>query len=353
MLYINGRFLTQPMTGVNRYAYNVCKSMAALGQPFTLVCPKADFHDSYDVRGLNIVHFGFGNSHFWEQLVLPLFFVGKRDYMLLCFTGLGPILIRRKIMTVHDLAFIENPAWYTRAYHILYKFLTPLSVKTSRHIITVSEFSKSEILRFYPFMKPSQISVVYGAVDKKILSHPGCEETTAAEPFALTVSSIDPRKNFSRLIEAFKDIPEAKLYIVGSYNRVFSEKNNIAGSTENIKFLGRVNDDELIRLYQTASCFIFPSIYEGFGLPPLEAMACGCPVLASDIPVEREVCGDAALYFNPYDVQSIRKTFLDFLGRIDELKPLLQAKGAERHRRFSFEESAKKIIRLAERCQQE
>ena len=352
MLYINGRFLTQPMTGVNRYAYNICKSMAELGQPFTLVCPKAVFHDSYDVRGLNIVRFGFGNSHFWEQFVLPFFFIGKCDYMFLCFTGLGPIMVHRKMMTVHDLAFIENPAWYSRAYNIIYKFLTPLSVKTSRHILTVSEFSKSEILRFYPFLKPSQISVVYGAVDKKILCHPSYEETAAAEPFALTVSSIDPRKNFARLIEAFKDIPEAKLYIAGSYNRVFSQQDSMSASTENIKFLGRVSDDELIRLYQTASCFIFPSIYEGFGLPPLEAMACGCPVLVSDIPVEREVCGDAALYFNPYDVQSIRKTFVDFLEHIDEVKPMLQARGAERLKRFSFEESAKEIIQLAERYQQ-
>ena len=348
-IFINGRFLTQPMTGVNRYAYNVCKSMAALGQPFTLVCPKTEFQDCYDISGLNIVRFGFGNSHFWEQLMLPLFFVGKRDYMLLCFTGLGPILVRRKIMTVHDLAFIENPAWYSRAYHVLYKFLTPLSVKTSRHIITVSEFSKSEILRFYPFMKPSQISVVYGAVDKKIFSHPGCQETASAEPFALTVSSIDPRKNFSRLIEAFKDIPEAKLYIVGSYNRVFSEKNNISGSTENIKFLGRVNDDELIRLYQTASCFIFPSIYEGFGLPPLEAMACGCPVLASDIPVEREVCGDAALLFDPYDVKSIRETIRYFFDHIEQLRPTLKSKESERYKAFSFEKSAKEIIHIVDR----
>ena len=102
-IYINGRFLTQPMTGVERYAYNMCKAMAEQQLSFTIVCPQAPIQDCYDVNGLKIVHYGRGNSHFWEQCVLPFFFIGKKNYVVLSFTGLGSILIRRKIMTIHDL----------------------------------------------------------------------------------------------------------------------------------------------------------------------------------------------------------------------------------------------------------
>ena len=167
-IYINGRFLTQPMTGVERYAYNLCKAMARLHQPFTVVCPKAPIHQDYDVSDLTIVHYGIGNSHFWEQCVLPFFFIGKKDYMVLSFTGLGSILIRDKVMTVHDLSFLKNPSWYSRTYYWYYRFMTPLAVKTSRHILTVSEFSKSEILGFYSFLKAEKISVIYNAIDRQL-----------------------------------------------------------------------------------------------------------------------------------------------------------------------------------------
>ena len=115
---------------------------------------------------------------------------------------------------------------------------------------------------------------------------------------------------------------------------------------DNVKVLGRVSDEELLRLYHQAECFIFPSIYEGFGIPPVEAMACGCPVLAADIPVLREVCADAADYFNPYDVRSIHEGILAYLKDSDTKKPLLQAKGKNNVQRYSWQKSAQKIILL-------
>ena len=220
-IYINGRFLTQPMTGVERYAYSMCKAMARLQQPFTIVCPQAPIHKDYDVSGLTIVHYGIGNSHFWEQCVLPLFFLGKKDYLVLSFTGLGSVLIRHKVMTVHDLSFLYNRSWFSKAYYWWYRIMTPLAIKTSRHLITVSQFSKQEIMRFYPFIQEEQISVAYGAVDStrfhRLSSVPATEH-----PFALAVSSIDPRKNFPMLVKAFKGIDGCLLYSVGKQNHVFS-----------------------------------------------------------------------------------------------------------------------------------
>ena len=349
MLYINGRFLTQPMTGVERYAYNICKAMARLRQPFTVVCPKAPIHQDYDVSDLTIVHYGIGNSHFWEQCVLPFFFIGKKDYFVLSFTGLGSILIRKKIMTVHDLSFLKNPSWYSRTYYWYYKFMTPLAVKTSQHILTVSEFSKNEILGFYPFLKAEKISVIYNAIDRQLFKPQTSDlKPQTSAPFVLCVSSIDPRKNFARLIEACQGLTGAKLYIVGKYNRVFSQQMALDATPDHIQFLGRVSDDELVRLYNQATCFVFPSLYEGFGLPPLEAMACGCPVLVSDIPVEREVCGDAALYFNPLDPHHILHTITQYLNDADVLKEKMRQKGFENIMRFSWEKSAESLMKKLE-----
>lgn len=345
-IYINGRFLTQPMTGVERYAYSMCKAMARLQQPFTIVCPQAPIHQDYDVSGLTIVHYGIGNSHFWEQCVLPLFFLGKKDYLVLSFTGLGSVLIRHKVMTVHDLSFLYNRSWFSKAYYWWYRIMTPLAIKTSRHLITVSQFSKQEIMRFYPFIQEEQISVAYGAVNStrfhRLSSVPATEH-----PFALAVSSIDPRKNFPMLVKAFKGIDGCLLYIVGKQNHVFSQQNGLDEELPNVRFLGRVSDEELTRLYNQAVCFIFPSIYEGFGLPLLEAMTCGCPVLASDIPVFREVCGDAAIYFNPYDETSIRNAIAHFLSLNKEEQEKLQTAGYEHAQRYSWEQSARSIIDLS------
>ena len=296
MIYINGRFLTQPMTGVERYAYNMCKAMAEQQLSFTIVCPQATIQACYDISHLKIVHYGRGNSHLWEQCILPFFFLNKKNYVVLSFTGLGTILIRNKVMTIHDLSFLENPKWFSRAYYWWYKLMTPLAIKTSRHILTVSEFSKREIIRVYPFLQEQDVTVVYNAADNSLF-RPLSQVPAPTERFALAVSSLDPRKNFNRLIEAFEDIPDCKLYIVGTRHRVFREGQN--HQSDNLHYLGRVSDAELVRLYNQAACFIFPSLYEGFGLPPIEAQSCGCPVLVSDIPVLREVCGDTATYFDP------------------------------------------------------
>ena len=116
--------------------------------------------------------------------------------------------------------------------------------------------------------------------------------------------------------------------------------------SDKIHFLGRISDEELVRLYNQAECFVFPSLYEGFGLPPLEAMACGCPVLVSDIPVEREVCGDAALYFNPLEPSEILRMITQYLSNADVIKETMRQKGYDNIQRFSWEKSAKVLIKI-------
>lgn len=346
MIYVNGRFLTRPMTGVERYAYHVCRALASLQLPFTVICPQAPIQDCYDVSGLRIIRFGRGNSHFWEQFVLPFFFLGKRRYVLLSFTGLGSILIPHKVMTIHDLSFLEHPGWFSKAYYWWYKVMTPLAVRTSRCIITVSDFSRLEILRRYPFLNPTRICVAPNAADA-LLFHQLAPRPEPPERFMLAVASMDPRKNFSRLVEAFRDITDCRLYIVGDSHPAFRRAAAaVLPPSANIRFLGRVSDEDLVRLYNEAVGFISPSLYEGFGLPLLEAMCCGCPVLASDIPASREVCGTAALYFAPRDAASISQAIVRFLALSDADRQKLQTAGQENARRFSWTATAKTIITL-------
>lgn len=348
MIYVSGRFLLQNLTGVNRFAYELCRAWTQIGIPFVLCCPPGKIRDCYDVSQFHIIVCGWGKSHLWEQLALPFWFCRlKGEKLLLSFTGLGPLLIRRKIMTIHDLAFMANPDWYSFSYRLWYRLMTPLCAATSMKILTVSNFSRSEIMRRLS-IKGHKISVVYNAVAP--LFYNSEMNSTAAnnlekEKFILAVSSIDPRKNFHTLLKAFAQIRDKsiKLYIVGGQDPIYSTSISELckdGNSERIKWLGRVSDIELKMYYSNALCFVYPSLYEGFGIPPLEAMACGTPVVVSSIPVLEEICMDAALYADPYDKNDLANK-IDMLIDDSHLRMQLIQKGKKRCLAFNWQHSAR------------
>lgn len=353
MIYVNGRFLLQEQAGVNRFAYELCLAFVALGIKFTLLCPYGEIKPCYDVSRFHIIRCGLGHSHFWEQIFLPLRFLRIRGTkVLLCFTGIGPILVRDKMMTIHDLAFMVNPQWYTPFYVYLYKLLTPLAAKTSKKILTVSQFSKKEIMRLLA-IKEDKIAVIYNAVSSKFKCSQASHFTvTSKEKYILAVSSIDPRKNFQTLLKAFALIKnqDVSLYIIGGKSHVFAKLANDVCQpipTNKIKWLGRVSDNELKEYYKDAICFIYPSLYEGFGIPPLEAMACGTPTIVSDIEPLREVCGDASLYVNPINEKDIADKIIYLINHPD-LQDFLRKAGSERSLEFDWEKSANKLNSLIE-----
>lgn len=341
---INGRFLSQKMTGVHRYAYEMCCALKRAGVNFLVVSPK-NILPIYDIC-FDLEKCGKYNSHFWEQIELPFYLKKKyKNHLLISFTGLGSIFHRKMICTVHDISFLVHPEWFSKTYYFTYKWLTPISIKRALKIITVSEFSKNELISKFG-IPLDKICVVYNAVTPKVTSNQ--PNTHSRKNYILTVSSLDPRKNFKRLIEAYNLMNDSryKLYIIGKKDRVFKDI-DFEGLEQNtnIIFTGYVSDEQLAQFYSKASLFIYPSLYEGFGIPNLEAMKNDCPIVISDIPPHREVCGDAAIYFNPLDIEDMANKMSALLDN-DSLRNEMKERGKARTKLFSWDKSAEKLITL-------
>lgn len=342
-LIINGRFLTQKLAGVHRYAFEMCCALHKLGYKFVVLSPQgilSDYKYPFEVKTIGRL-----SSHFWEQIELPIhIYKHYKNHILISFTGLGSVLYNQNICTIHDLSFLENPSWFSKSYYCLYKYLTPLVARRALKIITVSEFSKSEIINKMG-IPAEKIEVVYNAVSEKLIN--STKQVSSEYKYLLSVSSIDPRKNQIKLIEAFKILNNKnyKLYFIGEKNKVFGKHDLFDNNDPNIVFTGYLNDSELSYFYRNATIFIYPSLYEGFGIPNLEAMANSCPVITSAIPPHREVCQDATLYINPDDPVDISNK-IELLINNSNLRDELVARGEKRVLLFSWQSSAKKLIDL-------
>ena len=175
---------------------------------------------------------------------------------------------------------------------------------------------------------------------------------------ALGVSSVAYHKNFISLIKAFLQLKakSIKLYIVGGLNeKIFGEYSSkvldYIKNNDNIRFLGRVDDNKLIELYSNAVCFVYPSLYEGFGIPPLEAQACGCPVILSNIQVFKEIYRNSAVYFNPLDPDDIANKIQEIINN-EKLRLLLIKNGFENSKKYAWENSAKQFFNVLDRIMQ-
>jgi len=266
----------------------------------------------------------------------------------------GPVVV-----TIHDCIHLRFPEYLpNRLAHSYAHFMMGRAVHRSRLVFTVSEASRRDILHFYPQTDPDRICVVPNAIDPALLHDPGQEERERVREryqirgrFILYAGNVKPHKNLDRLVAAFArlkrrpGLEDVKLLIIGQEaNRYAALRRHVetAGVRQDVRFFGFVPDVTLATLYRLASVFAFPSLYEGFGLPPLEAMACGTPVLTSRLSSLPEVVGDAAWLVDPYDVEEIE----DGLARLlsDEgLRAGLCRRGPERARAFSWERSVKAI----------
>jgi glycosyltransferase involved in cell wall biosynthesis len=340
-IFINGRFLTQEMTGIQRFSYEICKALIDKEPGIVILAPKK-IRKEYRLK-CKIIRFGIFTNTLWEQVDLPLFLVKHKNPLLLNFGSPGPIFYPNRIVTVHDLSFYVNPAWFSKSYQFYYRFVTPVVARMSKKVITVSEFSKNEIIRLIGIPE-EKITVIQNAVSSVIRKQQP-NGTGEKGRYILSVTSLDPRKNLARLVDAYKMAgieTEVQLALAGKSDPVF----NMELTGEILAHsAGYVPDDELSSLYENAALFVYPSLYEGFGIPPLEAMSLGCPVILSDIPVFREIFGDAAHYVDPLDAGSIRDGILQVLNNEPYRMELIR-RGHERVKLYSWERSADKLYSI-------
>jgi glycosyltransferase involved in cell wall biosynthesis len=258
------------------------------------------------------------------------------------------------VVTVHDICYATNPEWFSPRDVRVLSTMVPRSIRKSAHVITVSESARRQIMETYrvPEGKISAIPNGPGPGAAPISEDDARKELAAlgldvSRPYLLAVGNLQPRKNLVRLIEAFRILIESKrhdidLVVVGPQRyRAADVLQAAAGPiAERIRFTGYATDRQLAACYRCSTAFVFPSLYEGFGLPALEAMAHGTPVASSDVDALREVCGDAAVMFDPRSTESIANAMALILDDAD-LRRRLSAAGLARAALFSWEKSAR------------
>ena len=346
MIVINARFLTQETRGVQRFAEQVCLELGAMRKDLTFIAPD-DIRMAASAERLQARCIGRHRGHLWEQLDLPLWLARHGYPPLVSLCNTAPLVYRNQIATHHDITYVRHPESYSRTFRSLYKGLTPVLLKRIKALITVSDFSRREIARYYGY--PSEkICVVPNAVAAKFRPLAGGQGREGKRPYLLAVSSPNAHKNFARMVTAFLSLEgfdEVELHIVGDSHSVFAGSGFDVDGDPRVRMLGRLNDEQLVREYQGATAFVFPSLYEGFGIPPLEAQACGCPVIAARAASIPEVLGDSVLYFEPLDIEDIARCMrlvLQDAGLRNDLRTL----GLANVERYSWKRSAQTVSQL-------
>ena len=356
-IFFNGRFLTQPLTGVQRFACEVMRAMDEMidrGEidysTYHFIClAPPHTSDSQNWKWISFRPVGRLQGNLWEQLELPRH---AGSNLLVNLGSIGPLIKHYQVIAIHDAAVFAIPQAYTLPFLLKYRLIITVLGATAPLIFTVSQFSKAELLR-YLRIRPEKIHVLAEGREHILKITP---DTTVFERFAigknpyfLVVSSMSLHKNLPVVIRATRLLEESgyKLVVVGgTYSKVFrSEEYEFPSRVIQV---GVLNDGELAALYRGALGLIFPSIYEGFGLPPLEAMACGCPVIASRSASLPEVCGEAVLYCDPSDPADITHQIQRLIDD-PSLRAHLREAGLRQAARFSWIETARQMWQEVEK----
>lgn len=350
--------------GIGRYARGLVRALAQLDREneyLLLVAgrPKEEgtFPPNFKPRYLPLSpHWA---TILWQRLRIPLpaeLFTGPLDLFHSPDYVLPPLRRGKRVLTIHDLSFLRYPEgadprlrWYlTQA--------VPRSIGQADLVLADSQNTKSDLIELLG-VEAGKVEVLYPGVEERF--HPLDEESLTSVkarygldfPFILTVGTLEPRKNHVGLLQAYsllKGRHPHRLVITGGkgwlYGGIFQEVERLR-LEERVLFLGYVPEEDLPALYNLADLFVFPSLYEGFGLPPLEAMACGTPVVASDLSSLPEVVGDGALLVPPQEVEALAAAMEKALSD-PSLWEELRRKGLERAKRFTWSEAAKRLLAI-------
>jgi glycosyltransferase involved in cell wall biosynthesis len=337
-IVVNARFLYRKITGVERYAGEI---LSRLKDRVRCIDP--------ELRLAGVV------GHVWEQVILP----GQvdRDEILWSPANTGPLALTNQVITVHDLSFIDHPDWYHPAFAAWYKFLIPKLARRARLITTVSSYVKIRISETFQIYK-TKIEVIPGGVDTQKFKPASttelsrvCRKYDLPCPYILIAGSINPRKNLANALAAWKEIhrlhPDMHLLVVGSRSDLFSSS-GIDKTPSGVRLVGYIDDADLPALYGGATAYLLASLYEGFGLTVLEAMACGTPVVAANTTAIPEVVGEAGRLFDPLDVDEMVSAINEVISD-ESLAGSLVQKGYQRAQLFTWERSAQMLFDVLKR----
>jgi glycosyltransferase involved in cell wall biosynthesis len=348
---INGRFTRQRLTGVQRYAFEIVRAMDDLLKSNRemadaidlqiVVPPGPAIDESFDA--ISVKTSAWGSGHLWDQFVLPFY---ARDGIL-SLGNFGPIVPSRHVVCIHDANTFVMPESYSLGFRTVYRLLLPLVGHRARKVVTVSQFS-ADMLAKHGIARSDKIVVIPNGHEhvqrwRSARANPDVA-IGAKRPFVLVIGSKARHKNISVVLEISKELDEAGVDIVvaGGSSGIFTEAGE-GGSRRNVRNLDYVTDDDLAALYEKALCLVFPSRIEGFGLPVLEAMACGCPVISSRAASLPEVGGDAVLYADAERPEEWLAAITQLL-RDPEKRNELKEKGLIRAGTFSWRRSAQKYL---------
>lgn len=344
---INGRFLSQPTTGVQRYAGEIVRSLDALiteqapltrGLELRLHCPPGS--SDIALNSIERCEIGSRGGHLWEQTRLAASLHGGG---LLSLCNSGPLLSRKHIVCIHDANVWNAPQSYSLGFRTSYKALLPCLGKTACSISTVSNFSLGELVR-RNIVPERRVFVAPNGHEHVLLwkpEHSAATRLAASRETIVMIGSAAPHKNVHLILDMADRLGEVglKIAIVGMSDSHIFKTGSARAEARNIHWLGRISDNELAALLTDSLCLAFPSLTEGFGLPVVEAMALGCPVVVSERASLPEVCGSAALYAAADNPQA---WFDRFMGLHNSRALRLQfiAKGKARASAYSWGASA-------------
>jgi len=358
-VFINGKFTRQHTTGVQRTAAGLLTALDAEldSMPahrrgtWVLLCPPDGVPPALRHIEVRVLGREGGSMLHWEQWLLPRAAAGG---LLMSLAGSAPAFHRRQVCMLHDAAIFDRPEAYTLLFRSWYRMLFTWLSYSAHTLLTVSEYSKIRLCSHLR-VRPDRLHVVLNGADHLAPVEPDDSVFPyyGIEPrrFILAVASSNPNKNLLRLEAAMRRLHDEtglRLVLVGGINsRVFARSAaDDIGDRVVIVRTGPVSDAQLKALYQNAVALVFPSLYEGFGLPPLEAMSCGCPVLAAKATAIPEVCGEGADYFDPHSLADIERSVR---GLVDapERQTQLRDAGFGHVRSFRWADSARRLLEHA------
>jgi len=340
------------VTGVEQYTRQLIGALAAIPDiELTLLCEHPRQAATFGHQIQYLIYRPPAWLREFCYVVAPPRRLGQFD-IIHCPTVLAPFYNRpgpRIVMTCHDLSPLMDPGWHPLRHRFYFRHILPLRLHVVDHFIAVSHSTKKDMERLYRIPEDRITTVHQGAP-------PGSfPENGLKENYLLAVGTLEPRKNLKRVIQAFVYLKQHRenvadrLLVVGSKGWHYGDTFELLQRhIDSVQFLGYVSDHELQRLYRKAKGLIYPSFYEGFGLPVLEAMASGCPVVTSDRSSLPEIGGDAVLYVNPDEVLQIAAA-MEKLLMDDSLRRTLAKRGLARASRFSWERCAQETVAVYEK----